>query len=72
MKLSEYLEKNSIRPAEFARAIGVTPAAITGYCNGGFKPSAKKARQIEIETNGKVSLKDFVDEAAPAGTGAAR
>ena len=72
MKLSEYLGSDRGRRIEFARLVGVTPATVTGWCNGSFHPSAKRASKIEEVTGGKVRVTDFVDEAAPAQTGAAR
>lgn len=62
MKLSDYLETHSIKPADFARDVGVTPATITGWCNGSFHPSAKRATKIEEVTNGKVRVTDFVND----------
>lgn len=60
MQLSDWLAREKIRKSEFARRIGVTPGAITGYCAGSFWITKENARRIFKETNGEVTPTDFL------------
>lgn len=68
MKLATWLdrEKNhrGLTRQEFAEEIGVTPQAITGYCDGSFLPRKAVMVKIRKRTGGKVTANDFFFEAA--------
>ena len=54
MTLDEYLIRNGISRAAFARAIGSHRSAVTMMCQGVIKPSLERAVRIELVTNGAV------------------
>jgi 3,4-dihydroxy 2-butanone 4-phosphate synthase/GTP cyclohydrolase II len=60
MKLSQWLEREKINRSEFARQIGVSPAAVTGWCDGSFWINKDKARRVFEATNGEVTPTDFM------------
>jgi len=60
MNLREYFEKYCINHKKFAQAAGLSQMTLSNVVNG-KGVSAKTARQIEIATKGKVTLKDLVD-----------
>lgn len=66
MQLSEWLEKEKISRSEFARRIDVSPAAVTGWCEGSFWITKDRARLIFDETNGEVTPNDFLNTQAGA------
>lgn len=59
MKLREYLEKNRIFQAEFAKKIGVTQGIISYYVNGRTMPTRKNMQRIIEVTGGEVTADDF-------------
>lgn len=61
MKLADYLTQNSIKRSEFAARIGVSPQTITGWCEGTFGISTKRAKAVFDETKGLVTPNDFLD-----------
>ncbi len=64
MKLSDYLQKHHITPAEFTRKIGAKGSAtISRYLSGERTPNAKIMERIEQATSGLVSKRDFGDQA---------
>ena len=75
MKLSDWVAENPTeRRAALVKELGVTPAAVTGYCNDSFNPAPDKIAKIETLTDGAVMFRDFyppMDQPAPANTGAA-
>ncbi len=60
MQLSEWLDQHKIDRSEFARRVGVTPGAITGWCKGDFWLSRESAQKIFDETKGAVTPNDFL------------
>lgn len=60
MQLADWLTQQKINRSEFARRIGVTPGAITGWCDGTFWISRAKAEKIFAETQGAVTPNDFL------------
>ena len=60
MQLSAWLEQQKINRSEFARRVGVSPAAVTGWCDGSFWISKDKAQKIFDETEGAVTPNDFL------------
>lgn len=60
MQLSQWLSEQKISRSEFARRVGVTPGAITGWCDGSFWINRDKARRIFEETDGAVTPNDFL------------
>lgn len=59
MEIAQYLDKNDIRPADFARAIGMSPALLY-QCSHDLRPvPVKYCLAIEIETGKKISRKDL-------------
>lgn len=60
MKLSEYMEAESLTPADVAQKIGVqSVATIYRYTAGTRRPSSKMLRRIHEFTNGAVTANDF-------------
>lgn len=64
MKLADWLKQKDIQRNVFADRIGVTPQAITGYCDGTFWPRKKVAKKIFKETGGAVTPTDFMQTEA--------
>jgi 3,4-dihydroxy 2-butanone 4-phosphate synthase/GTP cyclohydrolase II len=64
MQLSTWLERQNINRSDFARRIGVSPAAITGWCDGTFWITKENARRIFDETNGAVTPTDLMQTEA--------
>lgn len=64
MQLSAWLDKHKINRSEFARRIGVSPAAITGWCDGSFWITKENAQRIFDETSGDVTPTDFMNTEA--------
>jgi len=60
MKLLEYLKKHSLTQKKFAEKVGVTQAHITNIISGKKRPSIQLTKRIEMETNRKVGLDDFL------------
>jgi DNA-binding transcriptional regulator YdaS (Cro superfamily) len=60
MQLADYLETYRIKRIVFAERIGVSPQTITGYCDGKFWPSRKKAKKIFEVTDGEVTPLDLM------------
>jgi 3,4-dihydroxy 2-butanone 4-phosphate synthase/GTP cyclohydrolase II len=61
MKLSDWLRRNSVSRAEFARRIGVSPGAVTLICrDDGAWLSRETAERIVAETGGVVTPNDFL------------
>src|SRR5437879_4243683 len=61
MKLAAWLEANSVKRVNFARAIGVSPGAVTQFCNqDGAWISRETAQMILRETNGAGTPNDFL------------
>lgn len=63
MKLKEYLEKNGIKKADFAEAIGVKPISLSRYYSKGKnrrRPGWETLMRIHDVTKGKVTPDDFV------------
>ena len=68
MKLADWLDRNRVRRAEFARRIGVSPGAVTQICRDeGAWVSRETAERIVAETAGAVTPNDFLAlEPAPS------
>jgi 3,4-dihydroxy 2-butanone 4-phosphate synthase/GTP cyclohydrolase II len=61
MKLAAWLEANCVKRVDFARSIGVSPGAVTQFCNqSGAWISRETATMILRETNGAVTPNDFL------------
>ena len=61
MKLAEWLSRKRVSRVEFARRIGVTPAAVTQLCNNDHAwMSRDTAALIARETRGAVTPNDFL------------
>ena len=61
MKLGEWLRRNSVTRADFARRIGVSPGAVTLICREhGAWISRETAERIFAETGGAVTPNDFL------------
>jgi 3,4-dihydroxy 2-butanone 4-phosphate synthase / GTP cyclohydrolase II len=61
MKLSDWLRRNGVGRAEFARRIGVSPGAVTLICRDqGAWLSRETAERIVEETQGAVTPNDFL------------
>src|SRR5271167_2378029 len=69
MKLGDWLKRNSVTRADFARRIGVSPGAVTLICREhGSWLSRETAERIVAETLGAVTPNDFLN-APPAPIG---
>jgi 3,4-dihydroxy 2-butanone 4-phosphate synthase/GTP cyclohydrolase II len=70
MKLAEWLTRNGVKRADFARRIGVSPGAVTQICreDGGWV-SRETAQRILAETHGAVTPNDFLDGPVPSDWG---
>ena len=69
MKLGDWLKRNQVSRADFARRIGVSPGAVTLICREhGSWLSRETAERIVAETQGAVTPNDFLN-APPAPIG---
>lgn len=59
MDLKEYLEKNFIIKAGFAKKIGLNVSTLHNILQGRAYPSAKTAQKIVELTNGEVTFEDL-------------
>ncbi len=66
MQLSDWLKQQKISRSEFARRIKVSPAAVTGWCEGAFWINKDNAQRIFSETAGAVTPTDIMQTAGPA------
>src|SRR5215475_7695752 len=70
MKLGDWLRRNQMTRADFARRIGLSPGAVTLICREhGSWLSRETAERIVAETQGAVTPNDFLDPALPAPIG---
>ena len=61
MKLGDWLKRNQVTRADFARRIGVSPGAVTLICREhGAWLSRETAERIVAETHGAVTPNDFL------------
>ena len=62
MKLTEWLARRGVKRVDFARAIGVSPGAVTLICRErGAWVSRETAERIVAETRGAVTPNDFLE-----------
>jgi transcriptional regulator with XRE-family HTH domain len=59
MTLNEYLAKEQLTPASFAREIGVPSSTVHRWSRGKRQPSMALLPKIEKFTGGDVRAKDF-------------
>jgi len=59
MTLSRYLEIKGIGKSDFARTLGVSPAAVSRYIRNARTPRKKILLKIETLTRGEVRAEDF-------------
>jgi len=59
MKLKDFLEKEGISNAEFAKRIGVSKMTISRYVRGEAIPKPDIMRRIVKDTKNKVTANDF-------------
>src|SRR6516162_6894820 len=70
MKLGDWLRRNQVTRADFARRIGVSPGAVTLICREhGSWLSRETAERIVAETSGAVTPNDFLSAAPLAPNG---
>jgi 3,4-dihydroxy 2-butanone 4-phosphate synthase/GTP cyclohydrolase II len=70
MKLGDWLKRNQVSRADFARRIGVSPGAVTLICREhGSWLSRETAERIVAETSGAVTPNDFLATTPPAPNG---
>jgi transcriptional regulator with XRE-family HTH domain len=60
MKLADYLEKNEIDQASFAKALGVTKKAVQFWVGGERHPRLEQMQKIAEATKGEVMPNDFL------------
>lgn len=65
MELREFLIKEKISQADFAKKIGVTRARVNQIANKKMNPSIVLAYRIKEETNGRVSIEELISHGAP-------
>jgi 3,4-dihydroxy 2-butanone 4-phosphate synthase / GTP cyclohydrolase II len=66
MKLGDWLKRNRVTRADFARRIGLSPGAVTLICREhGSWLSRETAHRIVAETQGAVTPNDFLATAPP-------
>lgn len=65
MTLETWLFENKIKPSAFAARIGVAPSTITRLIKGERSPRLDLIASIQRETNGQVTLADFLPTASP-------
>ena len=71
MRLADWLRRNRVSRAEFARRLGVTPGAVTQICREeGAWLSRETAERIVAETGGAVTPNDFLSSALKTREGA--
>lgn len=59
MKLRDYLKREKITAAAFAKRIGVTQSSVSRLCGETRAPDMGTVRRIHEETGGCVSAEDF-------------
>jgi DNA-binding transcriptional regulator YiaG len=60
MTLKQYLEKNDLSQAEFARRINVDFTTVAKWCDGtGRVPKRDNMIKIQSETEGNVTIQDM-------------
>jgi 3,4-dihydroxy 2-butanone 4-phosphate synthase/GTP cyclohydrolase II len=64
MTLRDWLEKNRVSRADFAKRVGVSDVQITRVINGDRQASLKLALAIERETGGIVRPRDLMRQSA--------
>jgi 3,4-dihydroxy 2-butanone 4-phosphate synthase/GTP cyclohydrolase II len=64
MTLRDWLEKNRVSRADFAKRVGVSDVQITRIINGDRQASLKLALAIERETGGIVRPRDLMRQSA--------
>lgn len=64
MRLEKYLHDNEISGAAFARIIGTSQVTVHRYIKGHRFPSPKTIAKISAATKGKVSVRDWYEQAA--------
>src|SRR5579872_5137849 len=70
MKLGDWLRRNRVTRTDFARRIGLSPAAVTLICREhGSWLSRETAERIVAETSGAVTPNDFLAAAPPTPNG---
>jgi transcriptional regulator with XRE-family HTH domain len=60
MRLTEYLRRQKMSQAAFARKLGVAQPAVNRYCRGERVPVPELLVRIERITAGMVRVEDFV------------
>jgi len=66
MKLADWLAHNRVKRVDFARAIGVSPGAVTLICRGERAwVSRETAERIVAQTRGAVTPNDFLELDSP-------
>lgn len=59
MDLKTYFQNHSHSQADFAKALGVTPGAVSQWVNGSAEVSAERCPAIEEVTGGLVRCEDL-------------
>lgn len=60
MHLADWLKAKELKPSHFAAQIGVSPQAISGWCDGTFWITKENAKKIYDATGGEVTPTDFM------------
>jgi len=59
-KLAKYLQQKGIRQNHFAKKVGTTPGNLGRLIQGNGSISLRVAYAIEVETDGRVTLYDWI------------
>jgi predicted transcriptional regulator len=70
MTLAEYLVSKGINPTQFAAEVGVPASTITRILNGKRMPRLDTIQKIVAETDGDVTINDFVTQIDPEASAA--
>jgi plasmid maintenance system antidote protein VapI len=65
MKLSAYLEREGVKPSQFAYRLGVEPSTITRLLSGERSCSLDMAIRIEEATDGEVAPRELIQLEPP-------
>ena len=61
-KFAEWVEVNDKKQYRIAEKIGVAPSTINDIIKRGQMPTLKIAYEIEVYTNGDITLYDWIDQ----------
>lgn len=60
MKLADWLRKTGTKRIVLAGRLGISPSYVTALCQDANLPSLRLMQEIERETGGEVTARDFL------------